>query len=69
MENRLEFTEREKILVESFRLLNSDLELKTVIRNALGIMIQRFFGSAACLVLVDMHDFSLRFYAAKAGAP
>ena len=62
-----EFTEREKILVESFRLLNSDLELKTVIKNALGIMIQRFSGAAACLVLVDMHDFSLKFYAAAEG--
>ncbi len=62
-----EFTEREIILVESFRLLNSDLELKTVIKNALGIMIQRFSGAAACLVLVDMHDFSLKFYAAAEG--
>lgn len=62
-----ELTEREKILVESFRLLNSDLELKTVIKNALGIMIQRFSGAAACLVLVDMHDFSLKLYAAAEG--
>ena len=70
MENNLDgFSEREKILIESFRVLNSDLELKTVVKNALGIMIKRFHGSAACLVLVDLHDFSLKFYAATSDTP
>ncbi len=63
------FTEKEKILIESFRVLNSDLELRTVIRNALGIMIRRFHGAGACLVLVDMHDFSLNIYTAAASSP
>lgn len=62
-----EFTEREKILIESFRLLNSDLELKTVIGNALRIMIERFDGAASCLIIADMRDFSLHYHALRAG--
>jgi len=61
------FTEREKLLIDSFRVLNSDLELNTVVKNALGIMIGRFHGAASCLVLVDMQDFSLKSYAMKSG--
>lgn len=63
------FTEREKILIESFRVLNSDLELKTVIKNALGIMLRRFHGRVSCLALVDLQDLSLIFYAAGARSP
>jgi hypothetical protein len=60
-----DFTEREKILIESFRVLNSDLELKTVIKNALGIMTRRFHGRVSCLALVDLQDLSLRFFAPR----
>jgi len=63
-----EFSDRERLLIESFRLLNSDLELETVIRNALGIMIRRFHAAASFLILVDMRDFSLRGYGMKSGS-
>lgn len=60
---------REKLLVESFRTLNSDLDLRTVIKNALAILAGRFGARAACLVLVDLRDFSLSLHAAASENP
>jgi sigma-B regulation protein RsbU (phosphoserine phosphatase) len=60
---------REKLLIESFRVLNSDLELHTVVRNALGILIKRFNARGTCLILVDLHDYSLNCLAAESGSP
>jgi sigma-B regulation protein RsbU (phosphoserine phosphatase) len=66
---RKDFTPRERLLVESFRILNSDLDLRTVIKNSLGILTRRFKARAACLVLVDLRDYSLRFHGAAARSP
>jgi sigma-B regulation protein RsbU (phosphoserine phosphatase) len=66
---RIDFTPRERLLVESFRILNSELELRTVIKNALGILTRRFRARAACLLLVDLRDYSLRFHGAVAESP
>ena len=64
-----DFTDRERLLIESFRTLNSDLELDSVIKNVLGIMTERFRGVAAGLILVDMRDFSLKYYASRSDDP
>jgi putative methionine-R-sulfoxide reductase with GAF domain len=66
---RKDFTPRERLLVESFRVLNADLDLRTVIKNALGILIERFEARAACLILVSLRDYSLRFHAAVSEFP
>lgn len=63
------FTDREMLLIDSFRALDSDLDINTVIKNALRLMIERLGGTAAILVLVDMRDFSLKYFAAKADDP
>ncbi len=66
---RKAFSSREKLLIESFRVLNSDLEFHTVVRNALGILIKRFNASAACLLLVDLHNYTLNCFAAESSSP
>lgn len=67
--SKKDFSPREKLLIESFRVLNSDLELHTVVRNALGILIKRFNARGTCLILVDLHDYSLSCFAAESGSP
>jgi len=66
---RKDFSPREKLLIESFRVLNSDLELHTVVRNALEILTKRFNAEGACLLLVDLHNYSLNCFAAGSGSP
>lgn len=56
-------------MIESFRVLNSDLELQTVVRNALGILTQRFDARGVCLILVDLQDHSLSCFAAGSALP
>lgn len=63
------FSSREKLLIESFRALNSDLELQTVVSNALEILTKRFNARGACLILVDLDDHSLNCFAAEKGLP
>lgn len=67
--SRKGFSSREKLLIESFRALNSDLELQTVVSNALEILTKRFNARGACLILVDLHDHSLNCFAAEKGSP
>ncbi len=67
--SKKDFSPREKLLIESFRVLNSDLELHTVVRNALGILTKRFNARGACLLLVDLHNYSLNCFAAESRSP
>jgi serine phosphatase RsbU (regulator of sigma subunit) len=53
-------TDRENLLVESFRVLSSDLDIDTVTKNSLGILIKRFDAEAACLFLTDLRDYQMR---------
>ncbi len=56
----VKLSDRENMLVESFRVLNSDLDLDAVIKNSLGILLKRFNAEAACLFLADLHDYKLK---------
>ena len=51
--------EKEEILADSFKILSSDLDLDAVIKNSLGIIIKRFKAEAACLFLIDLHNYKL----------
>ena len=53
-------TDREEFLVDSFRVLSSDLDLDAVIKNSLGIIIKRFEAEASCLFLTDLYNYKLK---------
>jgi len=52
--------DREALLIETFRVLSSDLDLDAVIKNSLKIVIKRLGAEAACLFLTDLHSYKLK---------
>lgn len=52
--------DREALLIETFRVLSSDLDLDAVIKNSLKIVINRLGAEAACLFLTDLHSYKLK---------
>jgi len=52
--------DREALLIETFRVLSSDLDLDAVIKNSLKIVIKRLRAEAACLFLTDLHSYKLK---------
>ncbi len=61
--------EKEEILADSFKILSSDLDLDAVIKNSLGIIIKRFKAEAACLFLIDLHNYKLKSCCAGCASP
>ncbi|UCE67958.1 MAG: SpoIIE family protein phosphatase [Candidatus Zixiibacteriota bacterium] len=61
--------EREKILADSFKVLSSDLDLEAVVKNSLGIIIKKFRAEAACLFLIDLHNYKLKSCCAGRTSP
>ncbi|UCC78939.1 MAG: SpoIIE family protein phosphatase [Candidatus Zixiibacteriota bacterium] len=61
--------EKEELLADSFKVLSSDLDLDAVIRNSLGIIFKRFQAEAACLFLIDLHNYKLKSCCAGSGSP
>lgn len=61
--------EREELLSDSFRVLSSDLDLDAVIKNSLGIIFKRFQAEAACLFLIDLHNYKIKSCCAGRTSP
>ncbi len=66
---KIGFTDRENLLVDSFRVLSADLDVDMVVKNSLGFIIKRFDADAACLFLADLHDYSVRSCCAGSADP
>lgn len=61
--------EKEELLTDSFKVLSSDLDLDAVIKNSLGIIFRRFHAEAACLFLIDLHNYKLKSCCAGSTSP
>lgn len=55
-----DISSREELLIETFKVLSSDLDLNAVIKNSLKIVIKRLRAEAACLFLTDLHTYKLK---------
>lgn len=79
MEKRLEkentalrdpdISDREGLLIETFKVLSSDLDLDAVIKNSLKIVIKRLQAEAACLFLTDLHSYKLKSCCTRCETP
>jgi serine phosphatase RsbU (regulator of sigma subunit) len=65
----VEINDREELLIETFKVLSSDLDLDAVIKNSLKIVIKRLQGEAACLFLTDLHNYRLKSCCTRCESP
>jgi len=61
--------DREALLIETFRVLSSDLDLDAVIKNSLKIVIKRLGAEAACLFLTDLYSYKLKSCCSLSDSP
>jgi sigma-B regulation protein RsbU (phosphoserine phosphatase) len=62
-------SDREELLIETFKVLSSDLDLDAVIKNSLKIVTKRLRARAACLFLTDLHNYRLKSCCAGCDSP